>query len=78
MGRTRLKPTFNAELKVAIMRSGETQRGIAFAVGIPEMRMSEIVHGHRAATPAQQKAIAKALRKPVADLFPATDEAVAS
>ena len=43
----------------------------AKAADIHESRLSHIVNGHREANDAEQKIIAKILKRKVADLFPA-------
>jgi transcriptional regulator with XRE-family HTH domain len=65
----------NTALKFACIESGKKQFRIAAEVGLPESTFSKIVNGHLEATADQKRAIAKAVRRPVAHLFP---EAVAS
>lgn len=73
------KNTMNIALKVAVVESRRTQRWVSLRTRIPEQRLSDIVQGRApAATECERKAIAKALRRDVADLFPSADEAVAS
>lgn len=65
----------NTALKSALFSSGLTQTTISQKTGIHESRLSRIVRGHDAARDEEKRAIAKALRMTVQDLFP---EAVAS
>lgn len=60
----------NTTLKMVLFDNGITQLTIAQKTGIPESRVSKIVRGHIAASDTERKLIAKALRKPVAELFP--------
>jgi len=60
----------NLALKVAIVESGQTQVAVSEAVGMDNTRLSTIIHGRRAATEAEQKALAKVLKRKRADLFP--------
>lgn len=64
----------NVPLKVAILSRALTQRRFARRVGIDETRLSHIVRGHGVAVTADEKRrIARALRQPIATLFPAAD-----
>jgi transcriptional regulator with XRE-family HTH domain len=56
-------------LKIAIVRSGRTQRQIARECGIAENRLSAIVRGWFAPRPDEQERIAQALNGTVAELF---------
>jgi len=49
------------DLKVAIIRSGQTQRNIARQLGISENQMSNVVHGLRELTDEQQQNLARVL-----------------
>lgn len=60
----------NMTLKLAIVGSGKSQVDIAKAASIHESKLSKIVHGYREPSDDEKKAIAKALRRPVAHLFP--------
>lgn len=61
----------NMALKLAIVRSQNTQRALAQETGIPEVRLSKIVTGRETATSKEQKRLAKALHSTTADLFEA-------
>ena len=50
-----------------------TQAKISKATGIPQATLSRIERGERAAKPAEQKAIARALGLSPGDLFPAQE-----
>lgn len=67
----------NPRLKLAIFTSGTSQTVVARKTGIDESRLSRIINGHAEPTPDEQKVLARALRKPVDELFPGS-EAVAS
>lgn len=60
----------NSALKLAIFTSKKTQRAIAGRIGMREDRLSLIVRGHERATDTERKALAKALKRPVHELFP--------
>ena len=66
----------NPQLKLAIFESGDPQVVIAKRAGVDETRLSRIIRGHVEATASERKALARALRLPVDDLFPT--EALAS
>jgi transcriptional regulator with XRE-family HTH domain len=57
-------------LRLAIVYSGLRQIEISKRTGIQVSRLSMIVNGHFEATPPEQKALARLLRKPVEELFP--------
>jgi transcriptional regulator with XRE-family HTH domain len=59
----------NLPLKLAIVASRFSQIELAGKIGIHESRLSKIVRGHIEPNDAERASIAKALRKPVADLF---------
>jgi len=65
----------NLALKIAIIESGRSQVDIAKEVGLHDTKLSFIVNGHREASPAERKALARVLKRKQADLFP---EAIAS
>lgn len=69
--------TLNADLKLAIFKSGRTQRAIAKQAGISENYLSQIVRGRVNASQKEQQAIAKALALPVAYLFGTSQERTA-
>lgn len=60
----------NIRLKLAFIEAGVTQQEIASETNIHFSRLSRIVRGWTPATDDEQKAIAKALRRQRADLFP--------
>ena len=60
----------NLTLKVAILQAGLTQADISQRTGIHDTKLSKIVRGYREPSEAEQKAIAKVLRRAVHDLFP--------
>lgn len=65
----------NRALRIAILDSGKPQIVIAKKAHIHETRLSKIVNGHLNARDEERAALARALRRPVDDLFP---EALAS
>jgi hypothetical protein len=70
----RAKPT---PLQRAIFEGGLLQRVIAKKAAIEESKFSKIVNGWRDASDEEKKRIARVLKRPVADLFPAKESAVA-
>jgi transcriptional regulator with XRE-family HTH domain len=60
----------NWALKQTIGDKGTTQYEVGKRAGIHESRMSRIVRGHEDATDDEKKAIARALRVPVSQIFP--------
>ena len=63
------------KLKLALLGAERTQRSLAKACDIPENRFSEIMRGWIDPRPDEQRAIAAALGKSVAELFePSEDE----
>jgi hypothetical protein len=71
----RTEPT---PLARAIFDSGQSQRAIAKKAAIEESKFSKFVNGWREASDDEKKRIARVLRRTVADLFPANEEAKAS
>lgn len=65
----------NLSLKIAIVKSGLSQLAIAKAADMHESRLSHLVNGHREASDAERKALARILKRKAAELFP---EALAS
>ena len=63
------KSGLNLALKVAILRTRQSQRAIAQAAGIPETRLSQIVNDRVIATTDERRALAKVLEQKVASLF---------
>jgi transcriptional regulator with XRE-family HTH domain len=70
------KSRINLALKVAILRRS-TQREISLAAGITEVKLSKIVNGADA-SPEERRALARALRVPQRELFPAAQGASVS
>lgn len=62
---------------MAIFRSGKTQWDIAERADMHETRLSKIVRGRLQPSDDEKKALAKALKLTVVELFPAS-EAIAS
>jgi transcriptional regulator with XRE-family HTH domain len=60
----------NAALKMALFDAGTTQLTVSQKTGIHESRLSKIVRGHVEPSDAEMRLIAKALRLPLAQLFP--------
>lgn len=60
-------------LKRAIFDSGRKQREIAAAAGLREDHFSRIVNGRVNPTDTERAAIASALGRPVADVFPVAE-----
>lgn len=73
------KTTINMALKVAIVRSGVTQRRIAIDYNIGEVRLSQIVN-QRGVPPTvdEKRSLSKAVGRPVSALFAADETAAAS
>lgn len=69
-------PKKNLALKIAIVESGLSQVDIAEAADIHESKLSYFVNGRREPSEAEQKAIARVLKRKAAELFP--PEALAS
>lgn len=61
---------FNVALKTALVRLRKSQVALMHETGISESRLSRIIHGHLPATGEEKRAIARALRCKVGDLFP--------
>jgi transcriptional regulator with XRE-family HTH domain len=59
----------NLALKIAIIESGLTQFDVAKAADIHHTRLSHIINGHREANEAEQKALARVLKRKIAQLF---------
>lgn len=79
------KNVLNVPLKVACIQTRHTQRKLAGLMRIPEARFSDIVRGKGVpATEQEQAAIVRVLNRydgvdvTIADLFPASEEAIAS
>jgi transcriptional regulator with XRE-family HTH domain len=60
----------NIPLKIAVVESGKSQIEIARLLCISEAKFSRFVRGHDMPSEAEMRAIAKVLRKPVAQVFP--------
>lgn len=68
----------NLALKAAFWKRRKSQVAVMHETGISESRLSRIIHGHQQPTLEEKKALAKALKSTVADLFPDSNrEAVA-
>lgn len=65
-------------LERAIFDSHKKKIVIAKRAGIHQTRLSKILNGHVDATDDEQKALARVLRRPIADLFPSPPVAEAS
>ncbi len=59
----------NLALKVAIIKSGRTQKEIAEEIGLSEGYLSRFVRGWERPNADQQRAIAKAVKAKPAELF---------
>jgi transcriptional regulator with XRE-family HTH domain len=57
-------------LKIALVRSGLTQRHVSIETRIPETRLSDIVRGRGTPTAAEREALSRVLAQPITDLFP--------
>jgi transcriptional regulator with XRE-family HTH domain len=62
----------NIALKVAIVESGLSQVDIAEAIDMHDTKLSFIVNGRREPSDAEQKAIARVLKRKVSELFEAS------
>ncbi len=62
-------------LRLAIVQSGRPQKEVAAAAGIREDVMSGIARGRVVPTADERAAIANAIRRPEADLWPDLSEA---
>lgn len=68
-------PTKNLALKIAIVESGLSQADVAEAIDMHDTKLSMIVNGRREPSDAEQKAIARVLKRKPSQLF---GEALAS
>jgi transcriptional regulator with XRE-family HTH domain len=68
----------NMPLKLAIVRSGRSQREIAQYAAIGEVRLSAIVQGRLTPTEEEKDRLARVLGRRVDGLFPRTREAGAA
>jgi transcriptional regulator with XRE-family HTH domain len=68
--RRRRRGDWDFRLKIAIIESQRTQRRVARATGIGEVRLSAFVRGRLRPTPIEQRRLAKYLGREIADLFP--------
>jgi len=57
-------------LKAAFWKRRKSQVAVRHETGISESRLSRIIHGHQKPTSEEKRAIARALRCKVTDLFP--------
>lgn len=60
----------NLALKFAILESGLSQIEVAKAADMHESRLSHIINGHREASDAEQKVLARVLKRKLVILFP--------
>ncbi|OGL40828.1 MAG: hypothetical protein A3C43_08750 [Candidatus Schekmanbacteria bacterium RIFCSPHIGHO2_02_FULL_38_11] len=60
----------NTKLKQLIKESGKTQGLLAKEVGIPEARLSRIIHGYITPRKSEEKTIARILGILTIDVFP--------
>ena len=60
----------NTALKIAFIESGKKQIDVAAAIGMDNTKLSQIIHGRRDASDDDRRALAKALRRPISQLFP--------
>jgi transcriptional regulator with XRE-family HTH domain len=61
----------NTALKLAIFSRGRTQIDVAQRAAIHPSRLSKIIRGHQAPRRLEREALARVLRMPVDELFPA-------
>lgn len=73
-----MKPAMNLALKMAIHESGVTQKRIAKRAHMREPRLSLIVRGREQPEADEKKNLARALDRPIDDLFPDQSERRAS
>jgi transcriptional regulator with XRE-family HTH domain len=69
-------PMTARERKAALVAHGKRQRDIARKTGFGEPYVSEVLKGTRRSEPIE-RAIAEAIGRPVADVFPPRDDAAA-
>jgi hypothetical protein len=65
------------DLKLAILRSGLTQREVSLRARIPETRLSAIVRSRVAPTDTERSALSRVLEKPDDALFTRTPQEAA-
>jgi transcriptional regulator with XRE-family HTH domain len=63
-------PKKNIPLKIAIVQSGLSQADVAEAVDMHDTKLSMIVNGRREPSDAEQKALARVLKRKASQLFP--------
>ena len=63
----------NTALHTAIWQQRKSQVWLERQTGISQSRLSRIIHGHFKARPQEKRALARALKSKVADLFPDND-----
>ena len=56
-------------LKIAIVEARTTQRVVAREAGMPESRLSDLIHGWRVPREDEKAALARVLGRPVTALF---------
>ena len=60
---------YNADLKLAIWRSGRTQQRVADLAGIDRSQLSHVIAGRRRLLPGEQAQLAKVLHTTAEALF---------
>ena len=63
----------NTALRMAIWQQRKSQVWLERQTGISQSRLSRIIHGHFKARASEKRALAKALRMSMRDLFPDHD-----
>ncbi len=65
----------NIALKIAIVLAGESQTDLSARTGIERTRLNKVINGAAEPKPDEQRVLARALRRKIADLFPRRTEA---
>jgi len=68
--------SINLPLKLALIENNDPAYRVAQRVGMPQSRLSMIVHGGIDAKPQERLKLAKILGKPESELFPENSERV--
>ena len=68
----------NTALKIAIFETGLKQTVICHRADMTPWRLSRLLHGVTDATPDEKRKLAKVLKRRIAQIFPPTEERVAS
>ncbi len=66
-----MKPRKNVALKIALVTRGVSQQAAAACIHLDVWRFSRIVNGREAPSPRVKAALAKLLKRPARELFPA-------